>query len=167
MFCWYSAAPQSSVLRALLFNIYINDLLFLTEFTDVCNDAADITFLAWDSDLKHLMERVEHDTKLANEWFEKNYMKLNESKCEFIVAGHRYQAFLANIRETKIWEGKNKKFIGLTIDRNLNFDDHVFSLCNKAGRKLSALFRISNYISFWKTRILLKTFVESQLDIAH
>ena len=94
-------------------------------------------------------------------------MKLNEGKCEFIVAGHRYQDLLANIRETKIWESKNKKFLGLTIDRNLNFDDHVFSLCYKAGRKLSALFRISNYISFWKTRIILKAFVESQVDIAH
>ena len=38
-------------------------------------------------------------------------MKLNEGKCEFIVAGHRYQDLLANIRETKIWESKNKNFL--------------------------------------------------------
>ena len=44
----------------------------------------------------------------------------------------------------------NEKILGLTIDRNLNFDDHVFSLCKKAGRKLSALSRISNYMSFEK-----------------
>ena len=47
-------------------------------------------------------------------------------------------------------KSKNEKLLGLTIDRNLNFDDHVFTLCKKAGRKLSALSRISNYMSFEK-----------------
>ena len=38
----------------------------------------------------------------------------------------------------------------------------MITLCKKADRKLSALSRISNYVSFEKKRILLKAFVESQ-----
>ena len=91
------------------------------------------------------MERLEHDTKLAIEWFENNYLKLNEDKCHLLVAGHRYETLWDKIEETRIWESKNE-----TIDRNLNFDDHVFTMCKKAGRKLSALSRISNYTSFEK-----------------
>ena len=40
--------------------------------------------------------------------------------------------------------------------------DSGFTLCKKADRKLSALSRISNYMSFEKKRPLLKVFVESQ-----
>ena len=39
---------------------------------------------------------------------------------------------------------------------------NMFFLCKKAGRKLSVLARLSNYMSFEKRKILLKTFVEPQ-----
>ena len=79
-------------------------------------------------------------------------MKLNEGKCHLIVAGYRYETLMANIGETRIWESKNEKLLNLNLNLNLNFDDHVFTLCKKAGRKLSALSRISNYTSFEKKK---------------
>ena len=45
-----------------------------------------------------------------------------------------------------------KKLLGAVIDRNLNFDEYVFGLCNKAGRELSVLARLSNYMSFEKRK---------------
>ena len=50
----------------------------------------------------------------------------------------------------------------LDIDRNLIFNEHVSSVCRKAGNKLSVLARLLNFMSFKQRRILLKTFVESQ-----
>ena len=135
--------------------MYINDLFCLTECTDVCNFADDTIFFARDRDLKHLMERLEHDTKLAIEWFENNYMKLNDD--HLLVAGHRYETLWANIGETRIWESKNDRLLGLTIDKNLNFYDYVFTLCKKAARKLSALSTISNYMSFEKKKNSFKS----------
>ena len=34
----------------------------------------------------------------------------------------RYKALYTNIRETRTWESKNENLLGLTIDRNLNFN---------------------------------------------
>ena len=77
------------------------------------------------------MERLDNDTKSAIEWFENNFVKLKENKCHFFVAGHKYESSWANIGETRIWESKSENLLGSTIDRNLNFDVHVFTCAKK------------------------------------
>ena len=59
--------PQGSVLTILLFNVYINDLLFLTENTNVHNYADNTTFYACNLDLHCLISRSEHYSVLAIE----------------------------------------------------------------------------------------------------
>ena len=56
------------------------------------------------------------------------------------------------------------KLLGILIDKELTFEDHVQSLLQKANRKLHALMRVSKYMSQEKLRVLLKTFIESQFN---
>ena len=65
---------QGSVLGPPPFNIYLNDLFYLVESTEVCNFADDTTIFSCDKDLKTLISRLEHDSHLAIEWFESNYI---------------------------------------------------------------------------------------------
>ena len=81
--------PQGSVLDPLLFNIYINHLLYLAESTNVCNFTDDTTFYACDKDLDSLFNRLKHNSYLAIEWFENNSMKLNQGKCHLLVSGSK------------------------------------------------------------------------------
>ena len=66
---------------------------------------------------------MEHDSILAIEWLESNYMKLNRDKCHFLLSGHRHDVMFAKIGHSQIWENCMQKFLGIIIDRNLIFDE--------------------------------------------
>ena len=97
-------------------------------------------------------------------WFENNYMKLNEDKCHFLISGNTYEHLLVKVGDVLIWESSKEKLPGVTIDKNLTFTEHVSTICKKAGRKVTALSRLVNIMPFFKRKILLKTFIESQFS---
>ena len=91
--------------------------------TQVFNFADDTTFYVCDKYLNTLINRLEHNTALAAEWFESNFMKLNQDKCHLLVSGHKHETVWANISETKIWESDEQKLLSAVIDRDLNSDE--------------------------------------------
>ena len=63
-----------------------------------------------------------------------------------------------------IWESTEEKLLGVTIDKNLDFNSHLTSVCKKAGQKVSALARITRLLPFHRRRDILKSFIESQFS---
>ena len=135
------------VLGSIIFNIYLNTF-YLIEMTQVCNFAHETTFYVCDKNLSTLINRLEHDSTLAVEWYENNFMKLNQGKWRFLVSGHQHETVWAKIGEEKFWETNKPKLLGVVTDRNLNFNKYDFDLCKKAGRKLSVSASLSNCTSF-------------------
>ena len=131
--------PQGFVLGTLLFNIYLNDLFHIVNDGDIYNYANDTTPNVCDSSLKVVIEKLEKSSQLAMKWFSHNYMKLNAEKCEFLITGHRFEHLWLNVGETQVCEKNQVKLLGITIDNELNFDDHITKICRKANSKLSAL----------------------------
>ena len=41
------------------------------------------------------------------------------------------------IRDDVIWKNRTVKLLGITIDDELKFDEHLTNICIKANRKLS------------------------------
>ena len=89
-------------------------------------------------------------------------MKLNQEKCHLLVSVYKHKNIWARTGQTKIWENRKQKLLGVEIDSTLNFDLYVSSLCKKAGKKFSVLARLPNFMSLNKRRTLMKTFIESQ-----
>ena len=49
---------------------------------------------------------LEHDSLLAMEWSECNYMKLNESKCHFLISGHIFETVWAKVGNVRFGKGE-------------------------------------------------------------
>ena len=94
--------PQGSALGPISFNLYLNDLFYLSEFTEVCNFADDTTLHACDNYLSNLIKRLEHNASLTIERFETNNMKLSKDKCHLLVSGNKYENVWVKMGDEKI-----------------------------------------------------------------
>ena len=159
-----TGVPQGSVLGPLLFNIYLNDLLYAVENAEICNFADDTTPHSSGYDLKEVMIDVEHDCSLLVEWFRDNYLTLNADKCHLLVSGYKCEAMYASVGDALLWEENSVKLLGLIIDSELTFNNYVQMICKKASQKLTAIVRLANIVSEKKRKVLLKTFFESQFS---
>ena len=154
--------PQGLVLGPTLFNIYINDIFFALKGVDICNFADDTTLYVCDSNLKSILETLEHNSELAIAWFEMNYIKLNTDKCHLLISGNKNEQMRVKLDRDIVWETDDVKLLRITLDTNLKFDKHESNiwLTEKANRKLSALTRVAKFLPFKKRRILFKAFIE-------
>ena len=78
-------------------------------------------------------------------------MKINSDKCHL----------WAKTGNDKIWETKTVRVLGVAIDSELKFDEHLLNIYLKANRKLSALLRIRRFLNFNKNRHTLSSMIFS------
>ena len=52
-------------------------------------------------------------------------MKLNTDKYHLIVSGKNNEHMWAKVGNDKIWESRTVKLLGVTIDNQLKFNEHV------------------------------------------
>ena len=62
----------------------------------------------------------------------------------------------------QIFNSPHEKLLGIYIDKNMTFDEHVTRLCNKASHKLHALARVSSYMNTQQRRKIMTAYINSQ-----
>ena len=123
----------------------------------MANYADDNAIYAVKRNLDDLLKTLEQEMPLILNWFKVNEMKSNDDKCHLIVCNQEDVSIT-------IEESSSVELLGVNIDTNLNFNEHVTNLCKKANQKLHALARISKYLNEDKFKFLMKTFIQSRFN---
>ena len=127
--------PQGSCLGPLLFLIYTNDIHKNLMFTSCLLFADDTTVYCTHENANYLKFCIEHGLSIISDWFKANGLTLNLDKsiCIIFPSIPNQQLTKINISADKtcIPFVSHTKFLGVWIDKNLNWNHHISTLTQK------------------------------------
>ena len=155
--------PQGSILRPLLFLLYVNDLCNVPKrlFSLLFADDSNMFFTGKNpDDLIRIM--TEEMVKVVN-WLQINRMSLNLNKTYFILFRRkRVKISLSadfTINDVKIGMAERTKFLGVMIDQNLSFQSQIMYIKGKVARGIGILNKSRHYLNLETMRMLYNAFV--------
>ena len=93
--------PQGSILGLIIFNAFVNDLLFFIKETDICNSTDDATLYACGKELDTISFKLEIETSTAIEWLKDNEMIANLSKFQLMFLSKTLKPTCLLIKKTQ------------------------------------------------------------------
>ena len=164
-----SGVPQGTALGPLLSSAYIDELPDCVSSTPIL--FADACLLYWRINSTEDSEILQQDQNNLQDWENKWMMSFNPDKCE--VLRLRITAKETNLVEAVYTiHGKplntvsSAKYLGLTIDTKLSYNEHVSNICKKANSPRALIHRNTRSCP-WRVKATAYTyFVRPQLEYA-
>ena len=105
-----------------MFNIFINDILFFVEKSEICNFPYDSTICSCGKHLPKIKEDLICTMKNILKWFRLNSLKANSGKLQFMILGDKtcYKHIL-KINSICVQSSDDVTLLGVMIDKNLTF----------------------------------------------
>lgn len=153
--------PQGSILGPLFFLVYINDMGRLPLH-------GNLYLYADDSALFYTDSHIRNDEIILSKYFRLNRLCLNASKSR-LVNFHSMRRSLPEI-ESVIISGhtvelvKSIKYLGLLLDENLTWRNHVVHLCKRLSSKVGILGRLRFFLPVCIMRRLYFALIHSSIS---
>ena len=162
--------PQGSVLGPLLFLIYINDIINCSTLGKFILFADDTNIFISGKTLPEAYSKANKLLEELNNYMTTNLLHINLSKCCHIIfkpktnlVDQPYPYLDLKINGTSIKRVTHTKFLGVTIDEDLSWNQHITQLKRKLYHATSTLSNIRKYVPEEKRKDLYHTIFESNL----
>ena len=159
--------PQGSCLGPLIFMIFCNDLRLNLEYLKSIQFADDSTLLKSHKNLRYLTFCIEHDLTQIQDWFNANQLTLNADKTVCMVFSPKpiqKDELSISLSDTVLPVVPCSKFLGLWIDSNLNWTEHIRRLTTRIYSRMGLLKRGKNLLTIHARKILYFAQIHSILS---
>ena len=161
-----SGVPQGSVLGPLLFLLFINDLpeKISSHIRLYADDVIIYRTVYSNNDVLRLQEELNVLSKWASDW----HMTFNLNKCEHLVVSNIRSPLYTEYRinDHSIRKVSTAKYLGVIIDHNLSWCDHIGAVSRKANGVLAFLQRNLKKCSSSIKSLAYYTYVRPILEYA-
>ena len=143
--------PQGSVLGPLLFLLYVNDLMNVSNLLFPILFADDTNLFIQGKDVDKTLILLNEELVKVVEWLKANRLSLNLDKTHFMIFSSSRRNFSTS--KDLIIDGKNiqyvdnTKFIGVILDSKLKWDKHIIMLKSKLSRGVGILSKARKYLA--------------------
>lgn len=129
-----TGVPQGSLLGPLLYLLYIMNIPKNNIISKYNVYADDTNIIAKAKSVKDLENILNQDLNTICNWLDCNELCINAKKTNYLLfktQKKNYENFTLKIRDTTIERVDNVKYLGITIDENLKWDNHIKNMKKK------------------------------------
>ena len=140
--------PQGSILGPLLFILYINDIANISSQANFYLFADDTAIAIRAQRLPELQNKLNSLLSMVTRWFYANRLSLNVSKTYYqIFSRKRIDGLNVKLNDTDIARKESVRYLGLIVDENLKWQNHINNISAIISRNLGVMARAKYYIS--------------------
>ena len=155
--------PQGSVLGPLLFNIFMNDLVYAVKQSRLSAYADDTQIFFTDSTPEKVEEVINAGLAHVDQWYEQNGMRRNTSKYQAIVMGKTQVKPQFHCEDIAIPITEDLEMLAVTVDNKMKFEKHqekhIGKICRKVSQQIAVLKGMKKILPFKTRKCLYLAFI--------